>query len=164
MSKVKEINSSNVHQGDLVLVYHKDNPIKSGWYRLIADSSFGSRCQRFVLERPLHRSYTIARPNEGSCLNGMYSCSCNNFFINLKSERYVGLASAEQSVSCLLAYNNFEITCEIIHKLTCTDVGYAVLAGIRRNQGHKDDGYNYNIPAKQYFKGKSILTELIGEW
>lgn len=54
-----EIRESKVNQGDLVFIYHKTKPYKTGWWRKIREGSTKNDLIYYILEKPMHKDFNI---------------------------------------------------------------------------------------------------------
>lgn len=52
-----EIREVNVAQGDLVFIYHKEKPYKTGWWRKVREGSSKNNLIYYVLEKPMHKDF-----------------------------------------------------------------------------------------------------------
>lgn len=64
--KVSEIKESKVSQGALVFIYHKTKPYKTGWWRKIREGNTDNRTIYYILEKPMHKGYTLDKASENS--------------------------------------------------------------------------------------------------
>ncbi|HBJ1650864.1 TPA: hypothetical protein LA460_000082 [Clostridium botulinum] len=51
-----KIEESEVHQGDLILLIHKEKPVKSGWWRKVR---LKKKEIVYVLEKPIHKDFSL---------------------------------------------------------------------------------------------------------
>ena len=52
-----EIREVNVAQGDLVFIFHKEKPYKTGWWRKVREGSSKNNLIYYVLEKPMHKDF-----------------------------------------------------------------------------------------------------------
>ena len=55
------IRETKVAQGDLVFIYHKTKPYKTGWWRKIRSGSGEDKIIYYILEKPMHKNFNMAK-------------------------------------------------------------------------------------------------------
>lgn len=118
-----EIRESKVAQGDLVFIYHKIKPYKTGQWRKIREGSTKNNVLYYILEKPMHKNFNI------------------NAEINSASHTELGLCVMKSSTIRYCEVNNidkYEIMADIrgVHSVFITKRGYH-LANVLYNSSYE---------------------------
>ena len=133
-----EIRESKVNQGDLVFIYHKTKPYKTGWWRKIREGSTKNDLIYYILEKPMHKDFNIE--NE----------------INSASHTELGLCVMKNSTIRYCAANGidkYEIMADIkgVHSVFLSTRGYH-LADVLYKSNYDIDEDKDNVIITKRFK------------
>lgn len=123
MKCVEILEGSNVLQGDLVFIYHRERPVKSGWWRKVRYTNSSTLSDRksngdvvMVLEKYIHPDY-IELINIDDCLNtrcedGVFLMKDKTFSENVQG-KYEVFAVASGVASVLITQSGYTIPSEL---------------------------------------------------
>lgn len=125
----QKILRSAEYKGELILIYHKSRPMKSGWYRYIKDSTFPEPNNKsysvikvtgdslYVLEKSIHKDFNFddSTISETRKKDGVYCVGRQSFINKTDSEEYIILAICDGIGSVKIAQNSYKPTVELMN-------------------------------------------------
>ena len=146
----------DIHQGDLVLIYHKTIPQKSGWYREMRDSK--RECQVLALECPVHVNFDENDPEVAKTkkVDGVFTSTLPHAQKKISCKEYIILATCCESFAVRFTRSGYQLTKEIANCMKATDAGKVVIAGLAEMQGYEPIKYTEDE------EGIKMLIELQG--
>lgn len=117
MMVVKDIiKECKIAQGDLVFIYHKTKPFKTGWWRKIREGSTENRMIYYILEKPMHKDFNIEKASvkshveKGLCI--MSPMSVTNGAV---MDKYEILADIRGIDSVYLSSRGYQL-CDVLNE------------------------------------------------
>lgn len=108
------IDSSSIHQGDLVFILHK-RPLKTGWWRLLRTNQYEGGVD-MILEKPMHKDYDPHHPSirDTRIQEGVCAMTRSTFVEGVKNKEYEILYLAKGIACALIVQNNYMPTSSMI--------------------------------------------------
>lgn len=105
------IKECKVSQGDLVFIFHKTKPYKSGWWRKIREGSSENNKIYYILEKPMHKGFNIdiASVNSHS-EKGLCVMTDKTLKSGIEYNKYEIMADVRGVDCVLLSANNYNLT------------------------------------------------------
>jgi hypothetical protein len=103
------IRESSIAQGDLVFIYHKTKPSKTGWWRKIREGSTDNKTIYYILEKPMHKDFDIKYEIETTHTENGFCVMTDKTLKEGEHYKYEILADIRGSHNILLSSNGYKL-------------------------------------------------------